>query len=59
MKITDAEQKREKNEKKKEGVEQDGRGVRDHNHCLPQTHQKKSTCKMTHTEHQVNAGRRT
>ena len=29
-------------------------------HPLPQTHQKHtSTCKMIHTEHQLNAGKRT
>ena len=41
-------------------VEQDGGGVRGCAHLLPQTHQKNtSTCKTTHTEHQLNAGRRT
>ena len=41
-------------------VEKDGRGVRGHTYLLPQPHQKKkSTCKTTCTEHQLNAGRRT
>ena len=41
-------------------VEQDSRGVRGHAHLLPQTHQKNiSTRKTTHTENQLNAGRRT
>ena len=41
--------------------DQDGREVRDHAHLLLQTHKKKkpSTCKTTHTEHHLNAGRRT
>ena len=42
------------------GREQDGGGVRGHTQLLPQTHQKNtSTCRMTCTEHQLNAGRRT
>ena len=42
------------------GMEQDGRGVRGCAHLLPQIHQKNtSMCKMTLTEHQLNAGRRT
>ena len=45
---------------KKEFLEQDGGGVRGHTHLLPQTHQKNTpTCKTTHTEHQLNAGRKT
>jgi len=41
------------------GVEQEGRRVRGHALFLPQIHQKNtSTCKTTHTEHQLNAGRR-
>ena len=40
-------------------AEQDGQGVRGCTHLLPQTHQKNTTCKTTHTEHQLNAGRRT
>ena len=39
---------------------QDGGRVRGHAQPLPQTHQKNtSTCKMIHTEQQLNAGRRT
>ena len=42
------------------GVEQDGRGVRGCAHLLPQTHQKTTpTCRTIHTEHQLNAGKRT
>ena len=47
---------------KTENWEQDGGGVRGPTHLLPQTHQKKKntfTCKRTHTEYQLNAGRRT
>ena len=41
-------------------VEQDGGGVRGRAHFLPQTRQKNtSACKTTHTEHQLNADRRT
>ena len=41
-------------------AEQDGGEVKHHAHLLPQTHQKNTpTCKMTHTGHQLNAGRRT
>ena len=39
-------------------VEQDGRGVWGRAHLLSQTHQK-NTCTTTHTEHQLNTGRRT
>ena len=43
-----------------EGAKQDGGGVRGHAHLLPQTHPKNtSTCKTTHIEHQLKAGRRT
>ena len=42
------------------GVYQDGRGVRHHAHLLQQTQQNNtSTCKTTHTEHLLNAGRKT
>ena len=41
------------------GGRANGRGVRGHAHLLPETHQKSTpTCKMTHTQHQLNAGRR-
>ena len=46
--------------KYKDRKDQDGGGVRCCAHLLPQTHKKKptSTCKMIHTEHQVNTSRR-
>ena len=45
--------------KRVEEVEQDGGGIRGSAYLLPQTHQKNtSKCKTTHTEHQLNAGRR-
>ena len=45
---------------RKSEAKQDGGGVRGHTYLLPQTHQKNtSTCKTTHTECQLNAGRKT
>ena len=42
------------------GAEQDGKGVRGPTHILPQIHQKNTSARKTiHTEHQLNAGRRT
>ena len=42
----------------KREAEQDGGGARGWAHLLPQTRQKStSTCKMTRTEQQLNAGR--
>ena len=46
-------------EKEKWELEQDGRGVRYLAYLLPQTYQKKSTCKTALTGHLLNAGRRT